>query len=159
MSKLTTIIETQALALMVQSQDLNLITRHNIHAEDFIPSVGKVIKFMQDYETKYGSLPSEQTIISNFPDDYDPIRVTDSPVYIAEELEAHIKTKKFLMGIQDMSKDLLAGNAYSRQESLLSIEDLLHQVKESVGAKDRGGRVEATDETRLQEYLDTVWQR
>lgn len=156
MSRLTTIIETQALSLMVQNQDLNLITRHNIQAEDFIPSIAKVIKFMQEYETKYGVLPSEQTIISNFPDEYDPIKVTDSPLYVAEELEAHIKTKKFLMGLQEYSKELTSGNAFSRQESLLQIEDLLHQVKESVGVKDRGGRVEATDETRLQEYIDKV---
>lgn len=156
MSKINTIIETQALALMVQSQDLNLIRRHNIKAEDFIPSISKVINFMETYEDKYGTLPSEQTIISNFPEEYDPIRITDSPLYIAEELEAHIKTKHFLTGLQEYAKELTSGNAYSKQESLQEIEELLHQVKESVGAKDKGGRVEATDEARIQEYIDKV---
>ena len=156
MSKINTIIETQALALMVQSQDLNLIRRHNIKAEDFIPSISKVIDFMETYEDKYGTLPSEQTIISNFPEEYDPIRITDSPLYIAEELEAHIKTKHFLTGLQEYAKELTSGNAYSKQESLQEIEELLHQVKESVGAKDKGGRVEATDEARIQEYIDKV---
>lgn len=100
-------IQLQVLNYILSSKDGSLITLHNLTERHFSEYKNEFL-FIKTHLDRYGNVPNLETFIASFPD-FEVINVTESPLYLLEELFKDYRTRNIAETFNKVRKLLLEG--------------------------------------------------
>lgn len=87
---MNSIIELQVLNYIIQDKSLDILTKNNISYEQFSDNHKQMAEFIYNHNDKYGAVPDKETMVSNFPEDFTVIEVTESTTYLSSKLRDYL---------------------------------------------------------------------
>lgn len=102
-------IQLQVLNYILSSKDGSLITLHNLSAKHFSEYKNEFL-FIKTHLDRYGNVPNLETFIAAFPD-FEVINVTESPLYLLDELFKDYRTRSMAETFNKVRKLLLEGKS------------------------------------------------
>lgn len=150
-----TAIETIAVSYIVQSQDMNILTRNNFTHKDFKGNEKEVVKFLEQYVENYNTVPSEEVVKYEMGSKYSSVIINDSPLYIESALQAHFNYNVLHGSILKNQERLTAGSPEDIQKA---IEDIISSTEEGLSRlRPRSSGTDLVkDRGRVQEYTDKL---
>lgn len=149
--QINTIIEKQVISYMLRTQDMSILDRNGIVADDFTGKEIDIVKYMVSHRQRYQEVPNETTIIAHFGEDYTPVQSSESPLYLEDEITAHFKMKYFASNAPKLFEQLQYGTAIERNEALIQIGTLANEATRTTSARGSGVNI-LKDTTRVQDY-------
>lgn len=137
---------------MVQNRTMDILERNEYTHEDFHGESREIIKFLEDHQLEYGTVPEEATVLYQFGDSYTRTVVEESPLYIEDALQSHISYNK-LHSVIEVNQPKLSG-AGSPKDFDEAVTDIAEVIKtEQDRKKPRNTGTDITkNRDRIEEY-------
>lgn len=149
---MNTLIELQVIAYIIQTQDLGIITSNAIEANDFTGGYRQQVQFILDHAKQYdGTTPDYITMMRQFPDDFEQLNITESPLYLEEQLIHHVKYNRTAQIISGVKDNLVSNNPDEFNAAIRELVGGLDEVGTSLGSRNLGTDI-TTDISRLELY-------
>lgn len=136
---------------MIQNQSLEMILGNGIEPEDFTGAYQEQVRFIVDHTKKYGSTPDYITMTRQFPDDFEQLNITESALYLEEQLIHHVKYNRTARIIDGVKNHLVSNNPDDFNYAIKELVGGLDEVGTSLGSRQLGTDI-TKDTSRLELY-------
>jgi len=142
------IIELQVINWVVKNKDISILTNANISPSQFSDVYSDIIHYIFKHHKQYNVVPDEETLLSNFGQDYTVIEVSESPRYLIDKLKQFLAFVQFGRDFAKAKKDIEDGKM---DVALPFIKQISEDALKIFGDSGIGTDI-TKDHSRLDEY-------